>query len=164
MCNLLSQRAHPLCPDIIKHACFVYVIYSIMLHDPSTIIFLPTRIAITIVFPLRVLLRSKAVPIRRMNILPEIPRPNPWDMWSIVAIRLNVACGNSVNHPVTPKLWNRTNNIATVHWCITTLQPIMMNHRNLTFARPYFVINTHPTNNFKWPNPLRPQFPSFRPA
>jgi hypothetical protein len=32
MCNLLSQRAHPLCPDIIKHACFVYVIYSIMLQ------------------------------------------------------------------------------------------------------------------------------------
>ena len=81
-----------------------YVIYSIMLHHPSTIIFLPTRIAITTVFPLRVLQRSKAVPIRRMNILPEIPWPNPWDMWSIVAIRLNVFCGSSVNHPVTPQV------------------------------------------------------------
>ena len=43
-------------------------------------------------FPLGVLLHSKAVPIRRMDILPEIPRPNPWDMRSIVAMRSNVAC------------------------------------------------------------------------
>jgi hypothetical protein len=50
-----------------------------------------------------------------MNILPEIPRPNPWDMWSIVEIRLNVVCGSSVNHPVTPKFWSRTNNIAAIH-------------------------------------------------
>jgi hypothetical protein len=77
---------------------------------------------------------------------------------------LNVFCGSSVNHPVTPKFWSRTNNIAAIHWCIATLQPIMVSHRNLTFARPYFVINTHPTNNFKWPNPLRSQFPSFRSA
>jgi hypothetical protein len=27
-----------------------------------------------------------------------------------------------------------------------------MNHCNLTFARPYFVINTHPTNNYPAPN------------
>ncbi len=37
MCNLLSQRAHPLCPDIIKHACFVYIIYSIMLHKHTVL-------------------------------------------------------------------------------------------------------------------------------
>jgi hypothetical protein len=78
---------------------------------------------------------------------------------------LNVVCESSVNHPVTSKFWSRTNNyIAAIHRCLATLQSIIMNQRNLTFVRPYFVINIHPANNFKWPNPLRPLFPSFRSA
>ena len=91
--------------------------------------------------PLRVLPRSKTETIRRLNILPEIPRPNPWEKWGIVTISSNVVRGGSVNHLVAHKFSSRTNNVAAVYRYIAALQPIMMDYRGCTFAGPYFVVN-----------------------
>jgi hypothetical protein len=77
---------------------------------------------------------------------------------------LNVVCGSSVNHPVTPKFWSRTNNIVAIHWYIATLQPIMMNHRNLTFCSTLFC-NQHPSyKQFQMaPIHFTPNFHPFSP-
>mgnify|MGYP002804510330 CR=1 FL=1 len=64
----------------------------------------------TAVYTLRVL-HSKTVPIKPTNILPEISRPNPWiDIRSVITIRLNIICGNIVNHLLATKFSSRTNN------------------------------------------------------
>ena len=68
--------------------------------------------------------RRKPAPVRRLNILPKIPRPNPLERESIITERLDR--GYVAHHIVVPGFSRRADNLTHINWFLATLQPIVV--------------------------------------